>query len=178
MKHRTDTSPYASPPTMNASQSSHSGSNLGSQGFNNYLAIPAPDPNWRRANSDSALNSINSLLIPSVVPDSSEESSNNSNDPREFGLLGGKSPQESPNNAMGGGMDGHSLLEIPQQVSTGSLPDLTNFQFQQPLQQALDQGDESQLNHSPYSAVSFFRKSKYLEEKIMSKTSVLNFCLV
>ena len=137
---------------MNASQSSHSG-NLGSPGFSNYLAIPAPDPNWRRANSDSALNSINSLMIPSVVPDSSEESSNNSNDPRDFGLVGCRTPQDSPN-AMGGGMDGQSLLEIPQQVSTGSLPDLTNFQFQQPLQQPLDQGDEAQLNHTSYSTVS------------------------
>lgn len=159
---RTDHSPYASPPnqsmlssSMNAGNSS--GSNLYSQSMyqnSPYLGLPNDGP-WRRANSDSALHS---LIIPSVVPDSSEESnnSNNSNDPRDyFGGMGGHSPKHNNDlpsvipNTVG---DGPNLLEIPNSVSTGSLPDLTNFQFSTPLQQSNDH-EESQLTNSPYSTV-------------------------
>jgi len=158
---RHDHGPYQSPPSISmmsgAMQHGNSGSNLHSPGGGggytpNYLPLPM-DAQWRRANSDSA---INSLMIPSVVPDSSEESSNNSNDPRDmYGTLG-QSPKHHPNDSssvipstVG---DGPSLLEIPSSVSTGSLPDLTTFQFTPPLQPPIDTED----SHSPYSTVSKF----------------------
>lgn len=53
--------------------------------------------------------------------------------------------------------DGPSLLEISSSVPSGSLPDLTSFQFTPPLQQPIDPED-SQLTNSPYSTVcGFFR---------------------
>lgn len=158
---RTDHSPYASPPsasmlTGSMSGGNSSGSNLYSsmmyQQNSPYLSPPSSDAPWRRANSDSALHS---LIIPSVVPDSSEESSNNSNDPRDsygYAALGNSPKHNDPSvipNTVG---DGPSLLEIPTSVSTGSLPDLTTFQFTPPLQQPIDPED-SQLTNSPYSTV-------------------------
>ncbi|XP_021952935.1 CREB-regulated transcription coactivator 1 isoform X2 [Folsomia candida] len=157
---RTDHSPYASPPsatmlTGSMTGGNSSGSNLYSsmmyQNSPSYL-IPPSDGPWRRANSDSALHS---LIIPSVVPDSSEESSNNSNDPRDnygYGGLLGHSPKHNDSssvipNTVG---DGPSLLEISSSVPSGSLPDLTSFQFTPPLQQPIDPED-SQLTNSPYS---------------------------
>jgi hypothetical protein len=163
-RNRPDHAPYASPPSLSMLSGSmqgggNSASNLHSPGGGgggytlNYLSPPMDNNSWRRANSDSALHS---LMIPSVVPDSSEESSNNSNDPRDaYGTLG-QSPKHHPNemspvipSTVG---DGPNLLEIPSSVSTGSLPDLTNFQFTPPLQPPIDTED-SQLNNSPYSTV-------------------------
>jgi hypothetical protein len=136
-----------------------SGSNLHSAMMHPSYLLSPPSDVPRRANSDSALHSQSghSLIIPSVVPDSSEESSNNSNDPRDnygYAGMGHYHKHNDPSlipNTVG---DGHSLLEIPTSVSTGSLPDLTNFQFTPPLQQPIDPED-SQLTNSPYSTVSF-----------------------
>lgn len=170
---RTDHSPYASPPSLSMLSSSmatgnSSGSNLcSSMMYQNisYLQPPSDPSSWRRANSDSALHS---LVIPSVVPDSSEESSNNSNDPRDNYPYGGLSHSPKHNDSQSvipttvG--DGSTLLtvgEIPSSISTGSLPDLTNFQFSTPpLQQPIDP-EEIQFTHSPNSTVRFYIQHYY-----------------
>lgn len=171
-KARADTAPYASPPSLTQLNMVGAGGTsptlcpTGSYG-SPYLSPPS-DGNWRRANSDSAINSLNSLMIPTVLPDSSEESSNNSNDPREGYVLTGSSTniqgihQHQLNNKPQDGSpgvipttvgDGPNLLEvIPSSVSSGSLPDLTNFQFQTPIQQPVEIEDPHN-NTSPYSTV-------------------------
>lgn len=156
---RTDHSPYASPPSASMLTSSiaggnSSGSNIYSQMmYPNATYLSLPDASWRRANSDSALHSP-SLVIPSVVPDSgsSEESSRDS-----YGYTGlAHSPKQNDPSVIPTTVgDGPSHLEIPASVSSGSLPDLTNFQFAPPIQQSIDP-EEPQLNTSPYSTVSNF----------------------
>ena len=170
-KHRNaDHAPYASPPSATMLSSSMSSATSG--GFSSYglpglgygngpAYLSPPENTCRRAISESALHS---LLIPSTVPDSSEESSNNSNDPRDYNVAGlNRSPHHDPfssNNMMRShtGGDGAALLELPpasmSMSSTGSLPDLTTFHFPPPLQQPLDIDDQNQQNHSPYSTVS------------------------
>jgi len=167
-KHRNDHSPYASPPSATM-QLSSSMTSATSGGFSSYglgygngpSYLSPPENQCRRAISESALHS---LLIPSTVPDSSEESSNNSNDPRDYNVSGlNRSPLHDSFSNNGGmrshtGGDGSARLELPQasmsMSSTGSLPDLTTFHFPPPLQQPLDIDEHSRHNHSPYSNVS------------------------
>lgn len=162
-----ETSPYASPPSasmLSNSMSTTTAGGFGSSGYSgrssyapsSYLSPPI-DSSCRRFNSDSALN-LNTLLIPSTVPDSSEDSSNNSNDYSATGLNCNRGPAHAPIAIanLSRTRDPHgSLLEIPpvpvSMSSTGSLPDLTNFQYPPPLQLPMDPDD--QQNHSPYSTV-------------------------
>jgi len=129
---------------------SNTGNNYTGLDFTSPFLSPPTEYPCRRANSDSA---IHSLVIPVTVPDSSEESSNNSNGSHTYGSHNaGIFVNESPNGVPNTVGEGQPFLEIPLSVSTGSLPDLTNMQFNAPLHQPLDQ-DETQLINSPYSTV-------------------------
>lgn len=173
-----DHAPYNSPPSLSSSIPSGQSGGFSSGALpsffhshgTNYLSLPE-NAGCRRFNSDSALNN---MLIPSTVPHSSEESSNNSNDPYDVYLNQNYSNKGSPNQLdspggriiQGGSGDGTPgpYLDIPVNSSTlagggvsGSLPDLTNasYNFSSPIQQPLDLDDHQQYNHSPYSTVSF-----------------------
>ncbi|XP_060834019.1 CREB-regulated transcription coactivator 1-like isoform X5 [Rhopalosiphum padi] len=131
-----------------------------------YLSPPPPDTSWRRTHSDSALHQ-------SVSQSSSTESLAHLHSPgsQRRTLIDNQqydkkrylstSPDKRPRSCCDvprvpgihvfTTQQEPGVVQIPIGNNTGSLPDLTNFQFSQPIHAPLDQDDQYNLS-SPYNS--------------------------
>ncbi|KAL5235236.1 hypothetical protein ACI65C_002646 [Semiaphis heraclei] len=131
-----------------------------------YLSPPPPDTSWRRTHSDSALHQ-------SVSQSSSTESLAHLHSPgsQRRTLIDSQqydkkrylsaSPDKRPRSCCDvprvpgihvfTTQQEPGVVQIPIGNNTGSLPDLTNFQFSQPIHVPLDQDDQYNLS-SPYNS--------------------------
>ncbi|CAH1723545.1 unnamed protein product [Aphis gossypii] len=131
-----------------------------------YLSPPPPDTSWRRTHSDSALHQ-------SVSQSSSTESLAHLHSPgsQRRTLMDNQqydkkrylstSPDKRPRSCCDvprvpgihvfTTQQEPGVVQIPIGNNTGSLPDLTNFQFSQPIHAPLDQDDQYNLS-SPYNS--------------------------
>ncbi|XP_029346046.1 CREB-regulated transcription coactivator 1 isoform X6 [Acyrthosiphon pisum] len=134
-----------------------------------YLSPPPPDTSWRRTHSDSALHQ-------SVSQSSSTESLAHLHSPgsQRRTLIDNQqydkkrylsaSPDKRPRSCCDvprvpgihvfTTQQEPGVVQIPIGNNTGSLPDLTNFQFSQPIHAPLDQDDQYNLS-SPYNSNGF-----------------------
>ncbi|XP_050522308.1 CREB-regulated transcription coactivator 1-like isoform X2 [Daktulosphaira vitifoliae] len=144
-KRSTDKSPYSSGP---------------------YLSPPPPDSGWRRTNSDSALHNsvLQSTSTESVAHLHSPGSQRRTlidNQQYEKKKYLSTSPDRRPRSCCEvprvPGINIYTtqqepgVVQIPIGNNTGSLPDLTNFQFSPPIHAPLDQDDQYNLP-SPYNS--------------------------
>ncbi|XP_050522316.1 CREB-regulated transcription coactivator 3-like isoform X10 [Daktulosphaira vitifoliae] len=147
-KRSTDKSPYSSGP---------------------YLSPPPPDSGWRRTNSDSALHNsvLQSTSTESVAHLHSPGSQRRTlidNQQYEKKKYLSTSPDRRPRSCCEvprvPGINIYTtqqepgVVQIPIGNNTGSLPDLTNFQFSPPIHAPLDQDDQYNLP-SPYNSNGF-----------------------
>ncbi|XP_050439574.1 CREB-regulated transcription coactivator 3-like isoform X6 [Adelges cooleyi] len=131
-----------------------------------YLSPPPPDSNWRRTHSDSALHH-------SVTQSNSTESLAHLHSPgsQRRALIDNQqydkkrylstSPDRRPRSCCDvprvpgihvfTTQQEPGVVQIPIGNNTGSLPDLTNFQFSPPIHAPLDQDDQYNLS-SPYNS--------------------------
>ncbi|XP_050439685.1 CREB-regulated transcription coactivator 3-like isoform X8 [Adelges cooleyi] len=134
-----------------------------------YLSPPPPDSNWRRTHSDSALHH-------SVTQSNSTESLAHLHSPgsQRRALIDNQqydkkrylstSPDRRPRSCCDvprvpgihvfTTQQEPGVVQIPIGNNTGSLPDLTNFQFSPPIHAPLDQDDQYNLS-SPYNSNGF-----------------------
>ncbi|XP_054278147.1 CREB-regulated transcription coactivator 1-like isoform X3 [Macrosteles quadrilineatus] len=131
---RHDTSPYSSGP---------------------YLSPPPPDSNWRRTYSDSSLHQSAAAQTNESQRRAMDGQLTDGYEPSRRHLS--VSPDGRPRSCEVPRVPGINIfpsaqepgtVQIPIGNNTGSLPDLTSFQFSSPLPTPLDQEDH---NSSPYS---------------------------
>ncbi|XP_050522315.1 CREB-regulated transcription coactivator 3-like isoform X9 [Daktulosphaira vitifoliae] len=162
-KRSTDKSPYSSGP---------------------YLSPPPPDSGWRRTNSDSALHNsvLQSTSTESVAHLHSPGSQRRTlidNQQYEKKKYLSTSPDRRPRSCCEvprvPGINIYTtqqepgVVQIPIGNNTGSLPDLTNFQFSPPIHAPLDQDDQYNLP-SPYNSNNHLSVPYYMNHRLQRTT--------